>query len=159
MQEDDGVDPHGRAQRNQRGGTTVISSTIQPATKDETSKSLTRNRRGCKNGVVAKAADVPTIKPSTTGHPIFERISRRTCVRLAPSATRSPTRGCALPTCTEHAEYAHARQKNRNEREQAQREHAKFRAGELRREQVVDRGCLGHGFGRVDLLERLLSDG
>ena len=70
----------------------MISSTIQPATKDETSKSRTRNRRGCKNGVVAKAADVPTIKPSTIGH-------------------------------------------------------------------VVDRGSLGRGFGRVDLLERLLSDG
>ena len=75
-----------------REATTLItSSTIQPAAKEETSKALTRNKSGCKNGVVANAADVPTIKPSTTGHRIFERITRRTCLLSAPRATRSPT--------------------------------------------------------------------
>src|SRR6476619_3177011 len=65
---------------NSAATTVITSSTIQPAANDDKSKALTRNRSGCRNGVVANAADVQTIKPSTTGHPSYERISRRTCV-------------------------------------------------------------------------------
>ena len=66
--------------------------------------------------------------------------------------------GALCHECTEYPEYAHAGQKNRNDREQDQREHVEFRAGELRLEEVVNRGCLRHGFRRVDFLERPLSE-